>query len=777
MSGIPVDPVATYRVQLTPEFTFAEVAGILPHLCELGVSHLYLSPILTAMPGSRHGYDWCPPARISEVLGGPDGFRLLREHARALGIGVIVDIVPNHVGVADPDHNPWWSDVLVRGLESPYAPYFDLDTGPTDGLINLPYLGSEADLQLLRLDRHRRLVLGDLALPTAPGTCEPGDDPLAVHQLQHYRLVPHDSRRVGYRRFLAINGLAALRQELPEVYDATHSWLRDLVAEDLLDGVRVDHVDGLADPIDYLRRLRNDLGPDRLLYIEKGLTLGEELDPLLPVDGTTGYDQLQLIEARFTAPTGAIELEETFRTVSGIEGDGDALLRRARELKQAVLVDQLPDRIQRVTDLLVATAPEVPAHSIQKAASLFICAAPVGRPDSPSHLPEVLAAIDHLTTEYPSLTAGFDVLAAAFRDPTTAPEALARIGEAVVAVYSVGVENVGFHRTARLISSQELGCVPLVPAINRTDFIERARRRAETWPRAMVALSTHDTKRSEDVRARIAVIAQTPQRWRLFVRSLWRIAPPPHTLVCYFLLQNVVGVWPDDSAPSPDLTARLAAYAQKAMREGGLVSSWTQVDDAAEDAVQQWLLDLQRGEAAELVSSFVAIIADAGRVESLSRKAASLLLPGVGDIYQGTQWWDDSLTDPDNRRPVDYTRSLDHPKARVVQTCLQVRRRHLSAFSPGSEYLDVTPKGSGTDHLFAFARGRDGIADVVLVAVRLALMFADPKARTKAQIVLPAGDWLDAFTGNAFSGTVTASALLGDRPMALLERTSFEHQR
>lgn len=777
MSGIPVDPVATYRVQLTPEFTFAEVAGILPHLCELGVSHLYLSPILTAMPGSRHGYDWCPPARISEALGGPDGFRLLREHARALGIGVIVDIVPNHVGIADPDHNRWWADVLMHGLASPYARYFDLDTGPTGGLINLPYLGRDADLALLSLDRRGRLVVGDIALPTAPGTCEPGDDPLAVHQLQHYRLVAHDSRRVGYRRFLAINGLAALRQDVPEVYDATHAWLRDLVAEDLLDGVRVDHVDGLADPIDYLRRLRVDLGPDRLLYIEKGLALGEELDPLLPVDGTTGYDQLQLIEARFTAPTGAIELEETFRTVAGIEGDGDGLLRRGRELKQAVLIDQFPDRIQRVTDLLAATAPEVPAHSIQKAASLFICAAPVGRPDSPSHLPQVLASIDALAADHPSLTGGFDVLSAAFRAPSTAPEAVARIGEAVVAVYSVGVENVGFHRTARLISSQERGCLPLVPAVNRADFIERARRRAQTWPHAMIALSTHDTMRSEDVRARIAVIAQTPQRWRLFIRRLWRIAPPPHTVVCYFLLQNLIGVWPGDGAPSPELTSRLAAYARKAMREGGLVSSWTQVDDAAEDAVQRWLLNLQHGEAAALVTSFVEVIADAGRSESLSRKAASLLLPGVGDIYQGTQWWDDSLTDPDNRRPVDHTRSLDHPKARVVQTCLAVRRRHPSAFSPGSDYLDLVPKGPGADHLFVFARGRDGIPDVVLVAVRLALMFAGPGVRAKAQVVLPDGDWLDAFTGNAFTGTVTAATLLGDRSIALLERTSFEHQR
>ncbi|MBM7367146.1 malto-oligosyltrehalose synthase [Gordonia hydrophobica] len=774
MSGIPVDPVATYRVQLTPAFTFAEVTGILQHLCELGISHLYLSPILAAMPGSQHGYDWCPPARISDVLGGADGYRLLREHARAVGIGIIVDIVPNHVGVADPEHNPWWTDVLTRGPASPYATFFDLDAQHSDGLINLPYLGSEDDLERLALDDQGHLVLGDIVLPTAPGTWSPGDTALAVHRLQHYRLVPHDSRRVGYRRFLAVNGLAALRQDVPEVYDATHAWLRELIADDLVDGVRVDHVDGLADPISYLRRLRADLGPDRLLYIEKGLSSGEELDPLLPVDGTTGYDQLQLIEARFTAPTGAIELEETFRAITGIEGDGDAVLRRARDVKQAVLVDQLPDRIQRVADLLTATAPEVAPHAIQKAASLFICACPVGRPDYPALRDAVLVGIDALAHEYPSLTPGFAVLGAAFRDPDSAREALGRIGEAVAAVYGKGVEDVGFHRTARLISSQELGCLPLEPAINRTDFVERARRRAATWPRSMVALSTHDTKRSEDVRARIAVIAQTPQRWRIVVDRLWRLHPPPHPLVCYLLLQNLVGVWPDDGRPTPELSARLTEYARKAMREGGLVSSWTAVDVSAEESVQRWLADLQSGEAADVITSFVELIADAGQAEALSRKALSLLLPGVGDIYQGTQWWNYSLTDPDNRRPVDYTRSLDHPKARVVQTCLEVRRRHPAAFVAGSSYLNITLKGAATDHVCAFARGRGDDPAVVVVTVRLALMFTDPAIRTKAQIVLPRGDWLDAFTGNAFSGTVTAEDLLSDRPLALLERMTSD---
>ncbi|MGB3696138.1 MAG: malto-oligosyltrehalose synthase [Gordonia sp. (in: high G+C Gram-positive bacteria)] len=770
MTGTRIDPVATYRVQLTPEFTFAEVVGILDHLRSLGVSHLYLSPILAAMPGSTHGYDWSPPARISEVLGGPDGFRLLREHARAVGIGVILDIVPNHVGIADPDHNQWWSDVLTHGLESPYAGYFDLDTAATDGLISLPYLGRADDLADLSLDDRGRLVLGDIVLPTAPGTVAPGDDPNAVHRLQHYRLVPHDSRRVGYRRFLAVNELAALRQEIPEVYDATHAWLRELIADDLVDGVRVDHVDGLRDPVGYLRRLRADLGDERLLYIEKGLAIGERLDPVLPVQGTTGYDQLQLIESVFTAPTGAIELEETFRALSGRAGDGDVLGARARELRQMVLVDFFPDRIQRATDLLSAQAPQVPAPLIHQAASLLICSASVARADYPSLLGTITADIARLADENPTQREGLAVLDTAYREPQRFGEAIARIGEAAVAVYAKAIEDIGYHRTARLVSSQELGCIPLVPSINRADFFHRNTCRAADWPQAMSALSTHDTKRGEDVRARIAVIAQTPQRWRMFVAELWALAPPPDTVVCYFLLQNVVGVWPADGRPDATLARRLADYARKAMREGGLVSSWTAVDDAAEAAVQDWLARLLTGPAADLVAGFVALIASAGRTESLSRKALSLLLPGVGDIYQGTQWWEDSLTDPDNRRPVDHDRSLDHPKARIIQTCLTVRRRHPGAFGPGGDFRYVPVRGTTTSHVICFSRGRDDVADVVVAAVRLALMFDTAGARSEALISLPPGRWVDAASGAEFTGEIGADVLLADRAVAVLER-------
>ncbi|MDR2279270.1 MAG: malto-oligosyltrehalose synthase, partial [Gordonia sp. (in: high G+C Gram-positive bacteria)] len=343
-----MEPIATYRVQLTPDFAFAEVVGILDHLADLGVSHLYLSPILQAMPGSTHGYDWCPPARIDPGLGGLDGFRLLRAHARAVGIGVILDIVPNHLGIANARHNPWWSDVLRNGADSRYAHYFDLDLNFGDGALCLPWLDADGDLTALRLDDDGHLSLHERVLATADGTVARGDDPLAVLARQHYRLVPFDSMQIGYRRFLAVNDLAALRQENVDVFDTTHGWLTDLAAEDLFDGVRVDHLDGLTDPVGYCARLRRLIG-DRLLYVEKGLSVGERLDPALVVDGTTGYDTLRIIEGAYTAASGTIELSEISQRMTGVSGDGDDLTRRAKDLKHVTLIDVFSDRVRRTT--------------------------------------------------------------------------------------------------------------------------------------------------------------------------------------------------------------------------------------------------------------------------------------------------------------------------------------------------------------------------------------------------------------------------------------------
>lgn len=774
MTAIPIEPVATYRVQLTPEFTFAEVTGILDHLVELGISHLYLSPILSATPGSEHGYDWTPPARISAELGGIDGFRLLRAHARAVGIGIVVDIVPNHLGIGSPLDNPWWSDVLQNGVDSQYAGYFDLEPVTIDGaadVIALPYLDASGDLSELRLDDDGNLCLHEWVLPTSPGSSTPGDDPMAVLQRQHYRLVPSQHAILSYRRFLDISELAALRPEVPEVFAATHGWLREMVGEDLLDGVRVDHLDGLRDPAGYLTALREILGPQRLIYVEKGLAIGEQLDPALPVQGTTGYDQLQLIEAVFTAAPGILELDEIYRWITGTHGDGEQLAVLSRRLREDTMRGRFATRLRWAGAAVAAAAPSVPLYLVEQAVAAFVIALTVSRPDYPHLLRDTLATIEAARDELPSAGAGFDSLATVFTHPDTFPEAAFRVSELAAVVAAKAIEDIGFHRTARLVSTQEIGCSPRRPSVSRPDFHDRNRFRARAWPLALTATSTHDTKRSGDVRARIAIIAQVPQRWNILVRRLWRECPPPHQRTAYLLLQNVIGVWPDDGQPDLELHARLAAYTAKAMREAALITSWSDRNLEAEQATQEWLSSLLTGEPAALITDFVTLISASGRAESLARKAIALLGPGVPDIYQGTQWWDDSLTDPDNRRPPDYGRSLDHPKARLISEALAVRRRHPGAFGSTGDYLEITARGPRARHLLAFARGDAGAQpSVVVVAARMTQTFRPGTEREEATVDLPGGRWRDVRTGDEWAGRPSADQLLGDRPVAILER-------
>ncbi|MFZ2510603.1 MAG: malto-oligosyltrehalose synthase, partial [Gordonia sp. (in: high G+C Gram-positive bacteria)] len=704
MTAIPREPVATYRIQLTEDFAFAEVVGILDDLVELGISHLYLSPILAAMPGSTHGYDWAPPARIAEALGGIDGFRLLRGHAAAVGIGILIDIVGHHVGIRDARHNPWWADVLRYGRDSRYADYFDLalrETPGADERIVLPYLGSIDDLEALLLDNDGYLHLHEWVLPTARGTAHPGDDPRVVLDRQRYRLILATESGFGYRRFVDISELAALATEVDDVFEASHAWLRALVAEDLIDGVRVDHLDGFRDIPGYLTRLRALVGDERLIYVEKLLAVDESLDRALPVDGTTGYDQLQLIEAAFTSPPGILELDEIYHWTTGFHGDGEQLAALARTVREETLRKTFTTRLRWASTEIAAVPPGVPLHLAEQAVAAFVTRLTISRPDTPQSRQQVHETITLARAALPGATAGFDALAAVFTHPEAYPDAIFRVSDLAAVVAAKAIEAVGFHRTARLVSTQELGCNPRRPTISRADFHERNQQRAHWWPLAMTALTTHDTKRSSDVRARIAVIAQVPQRWNLLVREIWRRYPPPHERTAYLLLQNLVGIWPVDGPPDADLAGRISAYTTKAIREAGVISSWAEQNLEAEQQTQDWISRVTVGDAATRISEFVALIAPTGREESLSRVALGLLGPGVGDLYQGTQWWYDALTDPDNRRPVDYRQDHHHPKFRLISEALAVRRRHSAAFGRRGRYLELSARGDRARHVLA----------------------------------------------------------------------------
>jgi (1->4)-alpha-D-glucan 1-alpha-D-glucosylmutase len=758
--------LSTYRVQLRGAssgfgFTFADAEQLLDYLDDLGVSHLYLSPILTPVSGSAHGYDVTDPTTVSDELGGPAGLQRLSTTARARGIGLIVDVVPNHVGVDKPEQNPWWWDVLRHGQSSTYASFFDIDWELGDGRIILPLLGSDDDAADLTVDGDL-LRLGDLALPIAPGTGE-GSGP-QVHDRQHYQLIGWRNGVTGYRRFFSITSLAGLRQEDPSVFDTSHAEVRRWFAEGLVDGVRIDHPDGLADPSGYLVRLRELTGPDAWIVIEKILAVDEALDTTLPIAGTTGYDALREIGGVFVDPNGAQALTALLDSAGFDYG-------------------QLPTML---TDLKITASTETLASELSRLRRCIVAAAGVDHPHLPAAVAALLTHIDVYRSDYLNLAAILPTALAATRSAT--PEldvplqliatALADGGEAAVrlqqlcgAVTAKAVEDCLFYRDARLVSLNEVGGEPQHFGVGLAEFHHRATTRAQLWPHTMTTLTTHDTKRGEDVRARIGVLSQVPSLWAEFVGRWEAIAISPDPVTGLFLWQNIFGVWPADGAVTEELRDRLHAYAEKAIREAAWHTSWNDPDAEFEGSVHSWLDAVLDGPVVRELTNLVIRLESHAENDALGQKLLVLTAPGIPDIYQGTELWDDSLVDPDNRREVDYVarraalKSLQHKKLRVVKAALQLRRARPDSFLRGA-YHPVLAEGESANHVVAFRRG-----DEVLVAVTRWTVHLEQSGWGDTALTLPDGSWTDVLTGAVVSGATPATKLFAELPVALLERT------
>ncbi len=573
---MPRPVLSTYRVQLRgDQFTFADAEGLLDYFAELGISHLYLSPLLTAAPGSVHGYDVTDPITVSPDLGGAEGLARLSTAARERGLGLIVDIVPNHVGVERPQYNPWWWDVLRNGRDSAFASFFDIDwTADPDGRIVLPVLGSDDDVNALEVDGEM-LRLGDKMLPIAPGT---GSGSAAqVHDRQHYRLTGWRKGVCGYRRFFAVTSLAGLRQEDPAVFEASHAQVRRLFAEGLVDGLRVDHPDGLTDPAEYLARLRELAGVDAYIVAEKILAADEALDPTLPVAGTTGYDVLREVGGVFVDPTGRQILE----ALAGSSGfDRRAVDRLTAQLKTAVATGLLASELARVRRAVVAAAGADHGLLADSIAALLTHIG-VYRCDYPGLSATMPVAIAETIAARPELAAPLELVATALGSP----EPAARLQQLCGAVTAKAVEDCLFYRDPRLVSLNEVGGDPDRFGVSVAEFHHRAWLRWQRWPSAMTALSTHDTKRGEDVRARIGVLSQVAALWTESVSGWEMLAPSPDAATALFLWQNIFGVWPADGRVDDTLRARLHAYAEKAIREAHTHTSWNDPDSAFETAV------------------------------------------------------------------------------------------------------------------------------------------------------------------------------------------------
>ncbi|MDI3211522.1 malto-oligosyltrehalose synthase [Arthrobacter sp. AL12] len=772
-------PVSTYRLQIRPGFTLQDAAETVPYLKSLGVDWIYLSPILTAEKGSDHGYDVTDPSAIDPDRGGAEGLVAASQAARDAGMGVLVDIVPNHVGVATPVQNPWWWSLLKEGQQSRYAPAFDVDWDFGGGRIRIPVLGSDADVEALEV-KDGELRYYDHRFPLAEGTYTAGDptadDPRAVHDRQHYELVGwrRADNELNYRRFFAVNSLAGIRVEIPEVFDEAHAeivrWFRD----GLVDGVRIDHPDGLADPEGYLRRLREVTGGSYLL-IEKILEPGEVLPAGFDCEGTTGYDALADVDRLFVDPAGQDTLNELDTELRGGQpADYEDMIRGTkRRITDGILHSEML-RLAR----LVPSGTGLSVEAAADALSEIIAAFPVYRSYLPEGADVLKEACELAVRRRPELADAVGQLLPLLLDAGPEPDAELgrRFQQTSGMVMAKGVEDTAFFRYTRLGTLTEVGADPTEFAVDPDEFHHRMARRQAGQPLSMTTLSTHDTKRSEDTRARISVLAEMAPHWRAALTRLQELAPLPDGPLANLLWQAIAGAWPADRD-------RLQSYAQKAAREAGNSTDWLDPDAGFEEKLAAAVdAAFDNPDVRAELESFVDLLTPHGAVNSLGAKLVQLTMPGVPDVYQGTEFWDRSLTDPDNRRPFDYdarrtalaaldagerpaSYTDDAAKLLVTSRALRLRRDHPELFTG---YRPVAATGSAAGHLIGFDRVGAAGAGAITLATRLPRGLEQQGGWRDTAIALD-GPMTDELTGATFGpGTVEVAAILASYPVALL---------
>ena len=803
-----LDRVATYRLQLHAGFTFDDARNISSYLWDLGVSHLYLSPVLQARPGSQHGYDVVDHGRVSDELGGIEGLRSL---AREWPGEIVVDIVPNHMAVTG-GLNRWWWDVLKHGPASEYATYFDIDWDPSEERLKrsilVPILGDHygrvldaGGFKVDVRDGESVVCYFEHVLPLAPSS-RPHDidalnaDPELLHEIleaQHYRLAYWKvaGQELNYRRFFAINDLAALRIDRPEVFDDVHRTVLHLLDEGSIHGLRVDHIDGLRYPRAYLERIQEVTGGTHVV-VEKILEGDETLRTEWAAAGTTGYEAIARTDGLFVDPDSEKQLSDLYRDFTGNDDDPEDI---AIAAKLHIMNTELASDVERLTDLFVAVCED------QRRYRDFT------RPELRQTLRETIASFDvyrtyvepgHHTDEDVRVVARANADAKE-RRPDLDPDpfdlltdvllgrlegddetALAlRFQQVTGPVMAKGIEDTMFYRYNRFVALNEVGGHPERFGSSVDEFHSFNEHVQASWPETMRAGSTHDTKRSEDVRARLALLSEIPHEWAAAVGA-WaehnqqhRTTAWPDRNLEYLLYQTLVGAWPLSAERACD-------YLEKAAKEAKVATSWTSPNEPHDAALRRFVQDVLADPwFVGQVERFVAPLLEPGYVNALSICLLRLTAPGVPDIYQGTEVWDLSLVDPDNRRPVDYARrealladgtepwsdpSSGTAKLFLIHKALGVRARRPRAFGRAGDYEPVHARGARADHVVAFMRGGEALT----IAPRLILSLDGDWADT--HIDLPEGSWEDVFTGRSFARRAPLADLVHSVPVALLER-------
>ncbi|MDT0468715.1 malto-oligosyltrehalose synthase [Streptomyces gibsoniae] len=777
---VPPVPTATYRLQLQPEFPFGAAEAAVPYLAALGVSHLHLSPVLEAVPGSTHGYDVVDHARVREELGGEAGLRALARTAREHGLGLVVDIVPNHMAAA-PRHNRALWEVLREGPGSPYGRWFDIDWEAGGGQLLLPVLGRRLGEEIgqLKVDGDV-LRYQDHVFPLREGT-----QALPLPQLldaQWYRPAWWRLARteLNYRRFFTISELIGVRVEDPEVFTATHATLLRLLGEGVIDGLRVDHPDGLADPEGYLRRLHEATG-GRWTVVEKILAAHERLPAAWPVAGTTGYDALHRVDGLFTDPAGAADLLGHYRRFAAPLGDrGGHWASTVRHAANRVVTHELAaevDRLTRLASRLCEASPDPALHdhapwALRTALCELLVRLEVYRPYTPEDAAAVLTeevaeearAAFTVPEEGHAVRVVRDLALGRAGDGSLHSEFRARFAQTASALRAKSVEDTAFYRYVPLLSANEVGGDPGAPAVAPEDFHAYCARVQREWPATGTALSTHDTKRSADVRAAVSVLTQCPERWADVLAEVTRAGDPgPDPHLVWVAWQTLFGLGHAD----PE---RLGGALLKHVREAGLHTTWTEQDPAYEEAVAAFVAQGVCGAPGRLVTQARDALAPHIRANVLGAALVQLTMPGVPDLYQGTEGEYRALVDPDNRRPFA-PQEASSEKADLTGATLRLRGRRPEVFGASGTYTPLGAEGPAAAHCVAFVRS----GEVLTAVTRLSLRLAESGGWRDTSLALPPGRWVDALDPERrFEGHTLVAELFARLPVALLERVTGE---
>jgi (1->4)-alpha-D-glucan 1-alpha-D-glucosylmutase len=846
-------PTATYRLQLTDEFTLEHARSLVPYLATLGVSDLYLSPVFEAMPGSAHGYDVTDPTRVRASIGGESGLRALADEAQRYELGILLDIVPNHMAASG--HNPWWRDMLAHGRRSQYAHFFDVDWGTDDDprRLRLPILGDTPDNVLARgelgIDRDAgELIYHDTRLPLAAATLADasrvaalsGAEQAAALRLlldrQHYELAfwRTASEEMSYRRFFDITGLAGVRVEEEDVFEATHALIRSLAAAGVITGLRIDHIDGLRDPHGYLARLRSRVrgpgGEPVYTVVEKILEHDERVPREWACEGTTGYDFLNLATGLLIEPDGYQRIDAFYHRLTGSAEPFGELVRRKKLLVTERLfgaeLNALGRGLARLTGLGEAAARGAVA---EVTASMGVYRTYTrSRSLRAADRERIHAAVADARQRNPGMAEAIAAFCrvALLEDAPVTDETLdwiMRWQQFTGPIMAKGFEDTALYCRNALLAANDVGSDPARPCITARELHGALELRRTRSPHSLNATATHDTKRGEDTRARIAVLSEVPDEWRTRLRRWiregdeWKseLAPDedatvPDADVDSLLYQTLLGAWPLAGADAA-FTARVKAYMTKAVREAKEQTSWRRPDEDYEQAldafVDRLMEEFGREGLAEEVAAFAQRIAPHGALNSLAQALLKIAAPGVPDLYQGTELWSFTLVDPDNRQAVDYElrRGMLHRlepllhetaaaevaalldawhdgriKLLLTALALRCRGRRPDIFERGS-CTPLPAAGPRAEHVLAFARELDGDACVlVLPRWSTSLLGADgmtPHEAVWADTALPLpdrlrGSWRNALTGERHDAAerLRLATIFAALPFALLER-------